>query len=136
MMDWTCTGCGYEKSLARNLMLDPRYANDWCLRCNGIRTFMRRAAPRAIARNTDPETSHEAAISVSGIRVSQQHIIDVLKSYGPATDEEIYPRLPVKISPSGARTRRAELVAMGLVIDSGERRTTEAGRRTIVWRAV
>lgn len=135
-MDWACSSCGYEKGLARNLMLDPRYANDWCLRCKGVRTFMRRAAPRAIARNTDPETSHEAAISVSGIRVSQQHILDALRSYGPATDEEIFPRLPVPISPSGARTRRAELVAMGLVRDSGARRTTATGRKTIVWRAV
>jgi hypothetical protein len=36
-------------------------------------------------------------------------------------------------SPSGIRSRRAELVDLELVEDSGERRLLSTGRRAIVW---
>jgi hypothetical protein len=38
------------------------------------------------------------------------------------------------MSVSGARTRRSELVDVGMVEDSGRRELTQAGRQTIVWR--
>ncbi len=45
-------------------------------------------------------------------------------------------RVEPKFAPSGARTRRKELVRLGLVRDSGVRKRTEANRPTIVWEAV
>lgn len=87
----------------------------------------------AHARRTDPETSHDAAASVPNIRKSQELILTIL-SRCPQTDEEIFSHLPSGVmSPSGARTRRSELVAAGRVIDTGERRRTISNRRTIVW---
>lgn len=96
---------------------------------------------RARARSTDPAFSHEAAASVGDLTNAQEMILDALRQ-GPATDEEIYLRLPLFakksrkpiISVSGARTRRRELVDAGLVEDSGEHKLTEAGRKTTVWR--
>jgi hypothetical protein len=94
----------------------------------------------ARARRTDPVTSHQAAASVGDLTVAQQAILDVLKT-GPRTDEEIYKEIPRRgarpiMSVSGARTRRSELVDMGLVEDSGAVGQTQHGRDTIIWRAV
>jgi hypothetical protein len=92
--------------------------------------------PYAVARNSDPWTSHQAAASVKDIRASQQIILDVLKAYGPLNDGEIFSVLNnggVKMSLSGARTRRKELTDMGFVVDTGHRAFTPANRRTIVW---
>lgn len=95
------------------------------------------------ARHTDPETSHDAAASLREERVrrSQQHVLTLLRREGPLTDSaisELYPRYypnPTdRQSPSGLRTRRAELVDQGLVEDSGERATLPSGRKSIVWR--
>jgi len=92
------------------------------------------------ARPTDPATSHEAASSVRNVRESQQLILKALDIWRRTglTDEQIYdcPAICSYMSPSGARTRRSELVRQGLVVDSGERRKTKAGRQTIVWKAV
>lgn len=90
-----------------------------------------------VARRTDPETSWQAARSVKHLRESQTIMLGRLR-VGPATDEDLY-RWPVinkTMSPSGARTRRKELVDMGLVEDSGVRDKTRSGRKTIVWRVV
>jgi len=90
---------------------------------------------RPAARNSDPATSHHAAASVRGLRETQRMILSVLAT-GPATDEEIAERLAlagVHVSPSGARTRRSELVRRGLVVDTGERLLTRSRRQTIVW---
>jgi hypothetical protein len=94
--------------------------------------------PAAHARSSDPQTSHDAARSVKDISKAQRHVMMALNRE-PMTDEQIsswmYEWLGSLISPSGARTRRAELVAMGLVEDSGQRGKTKAGRATIIWRA-
>lgn len=97
-----------------------------------------------VARNTDPDTSWEAARSIprERIRRSQQAILTILQWRGPSTDEGIWDRLARKdldaprMSPSGARTRRSELVAMGKVRDSGKRERLQSGRQAIVWEAV
>lgn len=103
----------------------------------------RRASAEAHARNTDPETSHAAARSITSerIRASQQIVLSILKTYGPLTDEDIWSYVlglghRGHLSPSGARTRRSELVALGRVRDTGERKTLASGRQAIVWAAV
>lgn len=94
------------------------------------------SVPRA--RREDPETSHEAAGSVRNLTAVQSAILMILRAAGPGTDEEIaraylsLDRPPC--SPSGLRSRRAELVRLGKVEDSGERVKLETGRNAIVWR--
>ena len=92
--------------------------------------------PRAHARRSDPETSREAARSVTNIRESQQRILGVFQVGGPMADHQLLEYLPRTYSPSGVRTRRSELVAKGLLRDSGKRIKTPAGRNAIVWEAV
>ena len=62
-----------------------------------------------------------------------------LHQWGPATDEYLLEALKlsgVKMSDSGARTRRHELCLLGLVEWTEEYGLTENGRRTKIWRAV
>lgn len=95
------------------------------------------------ARHNDPITSHEAAASdLPESQSKTQLAILVILGYGPMTDTEIirtysdlyqFGDVP-RASESGIRSRRAELVAMGKVEDSGEFRLTPSNRRAIVWR--
>jgi hypothetical protein len=96
---------------------------------------------KAVARHTDPITSHQAAASVRDISKTHERVLEVLDRYGPATDEEIeryYYNLAElfewpKASASGLRSRRAELVAIGKVYDTGQRGQTASGRPTTIW---
>ena len=95
--------------------------------------FTRSGEPTAHARNTDPAESHAAARSVRNITAVHRAILNLLRT--PRTDEELYVKLRfigVNVSPSGARSRRAELVAQGKVAKVGQGRT-EAGRKCAVW---
>lgn len=105
-----------------------------CLSCAGTGVVRE---PQAVARRDDPETSVAAAASVERIRESQRVILDTLRLYGPLSDEGIWHELPddFDISPSGARTRRSELVGKGLVRDSGRRERLASGRLAVVWMA-
>src|SRR5690349_19418442 len=95
------------------------------------------AAPQAHARRTHPQTSHAAAASVHNIRESQAYVFSFFKSYGPMTDEQLQARISransgtsfqtVKLSPSGIRTRRSELVTLGMLRDTGERFVLQSG---------
>ncbi len=94
------------------------------------------------ARKTDPTTSHEAAASVENVTATQDAILKVLEVAQFADHQLIkyytlqarYGRFP-KASESGIRSRRAELVKRGLVVDTGERETLPSGRKAIVWTA-
>lgn len=98
---------------------------------------------RAHARRTDPETSHQAADSVLHLTDRRKAVLECLRLCGAMTDEQIewnyrfrqityaWPQQSV----SGLRTRRSELVRMGLVEDSGKRVRLSTGRMAIVWRA-
>lgn len=93
-----------------------------------------KARPRA--RTTDPTTSHEAADSVRDITLVQEWVVRALRR--PADDTELIARYrnlkrAPRASESGLRTRRAELVAKRVIIDSGKRTTLESGRSAIVW---
>jgi hypothetical protein len=105
-------------------------------------------AQQAVARRTDPETSHLAAATIYGVKLrrSQEHVLRVLRAKGPMTDEELVNAYgeaiamtsletgPVLQTDSGIRTRRRELTDLALVEDSGERRPTHTGNQAIVWR--
>ncbi len=90
----------------------------------------------ARARRTDPITSHEAAESVDNITATQSYVLRCLKR--PRVDVELvhayraYKTAP-RASESGIRSRRAELVDRGLVIDTGRRVRLDSGRYAIVW---
>jgi hypothetical protein len=91
-----------------------------------------------LTRTGDPETSHDAAASLRDVRASQRRVYELLRDYGPCTDEELQalaPRDGFLISPSGLRTRRHELVVLGFVKDSGRRTTMSTGRQAIIWEA-
>lgn len=93
-------------------------------------------------RELDPSTSFEAARSIKteNITKTMSGILEILKN-GPRHDESLeqtYNALSISgvypyASPSGIRSRRAELVELGLVKDSGERVKTRSGRSSIVW---
>jgi hypothetical protein len=97
--------------------------------------------PEPRARRTDRSTSHAAARSVRNQTATHARIIEVMERYGPATDEDIaayYGNLAQlfdwpPVSPSGLRSRRAELVALGVIVDTGEKGRTESGRACTVW---
>ena len=96
---------------------------------------------RPAARHTDPDTSHEAATSIHSMSAVQERIVEVLTRYQPATDEDIeafYGHLAIlfdwpPVSPSGLRSRRAELVFHGIVQASAESGRTRTGRRCSMW---
>lgn len=100
----------------------------------------------ALARLTDPATSHEAAASVKDITATQNAILKLLSGM-PMSDEDLifYYQQQVRMgadsydfpraSESGIRSRRAELVRLGRVVDTGERNITQSGRKAIIWAA-
>lgn len=94
------------------------------------------------ARKGDPQTSIDAGIAIEDtIRDTQRKVLYVLRSYEDRglTDGDLTDRCAVfygwPTSSSTARTRRSELTALGLVVDTGRRRKLKSGRMAIVWRA-
>lgn len=86
------------------------------------------------------DTSIEAWRSLTGLRERQAQVLWLLREIGPSTDEHLVAvhracRELLPQSPSGIRSRRAELVELGMVRDSGRRERTLSGRRAIVWEA-
>ena len=81
----------------------------------------------------DSRTSAQAADGIrSGSARLRQQVLDLLRaSPGGLTDEELQQRL--EMNPSTQRPRRGELVALGLVVDSGRTRPTRSGRQATVW---
>ncbi len=79
-------------------------------------------------------TSREAAHSIAPrVTALQQRVIDYLKSNPEgATDEMLIDALC--LNASTLRPRRIELVALGLVKDSGHYAICRSGRRATVWR--
>ena len=96
------------------------------------------------SRNTDPQTSRDAAKSVGKTEAKLAAVYDCLKRNGPMTHGglcETYRREFFKYpapmqSESSIRSRCAELRDAGLVEDSHLRCKTRYGRNSIVWRAV
>jgi len=99
-----------------------------------LRAAVERMNQQAYARASDPKTSHQGPCSY---RMNQSRS-DVLKTLKlrPLTDLELVQAMSDKMSASGARSRRAELVRMGLVKNSGTRRRCSSGRLHSVWEVV
>lgn len=104
-------------------------------------TNTERAVLTARARTTDPQTSHDAAKKVKGVSMVQNTILLILWTGGPMTDPQIaeayYERVADGTAPnqseSGLRTRRKELVDMGKISATGEKRRLDSGRYANVW---
>jgi hypothetical protein len=98
--------------------------------------------PRAYARRSDPETSHEAARSLGeeALSSTQEIVQDVLRTVGPVCDQDltkaIHKRDYPVLAESTYRHRRTDLVEMGLVEWTGEWKTLPNGRRSRIWRAL
>lgn len=78
------------------------------------------------------ETSIEAAESIKPTAGTlRKKVLEFIQNVGPATDEEMQRAL--KMPPNTQRPRRRELVLSGHLMDSGEKRKTDSGRRAVVW---
>lgn len=92
--------------------------------------------PLAHARRTDPDTSREAANDISSaLRQIQIAVLQFAAMCGVRgfTDPELSDYFDT--TSSTYRTRRSELVTMGMVEDTGERVAVgPKGRRHAIWR--
>lgn len=90
--------------------------------------------PRAMARNTDPDTSHEAAASVSASEL-EQIVYDVIaKCENGCTADDIEKALPL-VRSNSFTPRFAPLIRKGYIYDTGERRVGSSGRKQRVVKA-
>ena len=91
------------------------------------------------ARRTDPQTSYDAAKSVKDVSKTKKAILVLLRKH--QSDMQLvanYSKLvrqnkAPRASESGIRSRRAELVRLGLVKDTGKRDKSASNRQMIVW---
>lgn len=91
--------------------------------------------PRQMARWSDPGTSFQAAASVD-LTKGQKIVMAAFRVRNSMTDEELIDQVAIlglKLSPSGCRSRRKELVELGILRDSGVRSKTAHKRSTTVW---
>lgn len=97
--------------------------------------FDARGTVIAFARRSDPDTSRAAAEAISPrIRKLQFDVLSYAESCGaggfidPAMNDHF------GVNSSTYRTRRSELVDLGLIADTGQRRTIgDGGRKFAVW---
>ena len=95
----------------------------------------------ANARANDPETSKQAAASVTNTAMVQRAILTIFSKQLGLCDSELTDiyyawvdsGLATNASPSGIRSRRAELVAQEYLADSGEREKLPSGRSSVIW---
>lgn len=105
-----------------------RFQETW----SGDTLFSEKTA-KQLTRRTDPGTSFQAASQVVGkLKEIQKRVLAELKSAMPEglTDLELEERCGSH--GSTFRTRRSELVELGMVADSG-RKKNQNGRNRIVW---
>ena len=107
-------------------------SNGACVEQVNRRDSIRLSAPAH--HNAPLGTSDAAARRIEGhAPKDRRKIHDFIRDRGPhgATDDEGESALGIK--PQSYTPRRGELVALGLVVDSGKRRKTESGRAAAVW---
>lgn len=81
-------------------------------------------------QNTD--TSRDAAAQVTKLSERHESILEMLKTFGPMTSDEVAET--IKDSILAIRPRLTELKRLGLVHDTGTRRKNSSGRSAIVYR--
>lgn len=86
------------------------------------------APPFAVGSDTSQAAAEAIEDSAANLRA---RVLGFLIETGGATDEEV--QLGLDMNPSTVRPRRGELVKMGRVKDSGQRRKTRSGRWAVVW---
>jgi predicted ArsR family transcriptional regulator len=78
------------------------------------------------------ETAQEAAQSIKPHAARLQRLcLDALDRFGPMTADQCANLL--RIDKLSIRPRFSELAAQGKIIDTGERRPNQSGKRAIVW---
>ena len=95
----------------------------------------------ARARNTDPQTSHDAAESVKRIE-EQRRAIFALLDGTPMCDEKLVEQYEMwekidnfpQVTPQRIRTARADLVKLGQVVATEYKERMRSGRYGIIWR--
>jgi hypothetical protein len=87
--------------------------------------------PPSVNQPTSIEAAEQIGSSAAALRAKVYHFIAERGDHG-ATDDEC--QLGLKLQGSTQRPRRIELVARGLIVDSGMTRLTTSGRKAIVWR--
>lgn len=92
----------------------------------------------AKTRATAAKTSQKAAASVQRMTRKRQDVMATFRRFGALTDEQlvsVYASMDdvTDQSESGLRTRRSELVRMGLLTDTGQTRPIRSGRQAILW---
>lgn len=103
-----------------------------------LETLHARTFAYAPVRGSDPDTSRDAAAKVAPkMTANRLHVLKVFEQVKSCTDEELGAyymamMLPVQ-SGSGLRSRRAELVVDGYLMDSGMRRKNKHGNNCVVW---
>ena len=90
---------------------------------------------RGLSRNTDPETSKEAAQSVNVTNL-EQIVLDVIKRYPNGCISQDVESELAQYRSSSITPRYNQLIKKGLVIDTGEKRPGFSGRNQRVMRAV
>lgn len=87
----------------------------------------------ALARTSDPDTSHTAAASQTPAKLSAGRLLALrtLAEHGPLTDFELA-EITGKAQTS-IGVRRADLKKLGLAADTGQRRLSPSGSPAIVW---
>lgn len=97
------------------------------------------------SRRGSPQTSAEAAARVRrNLPTRMNDVYRALRSRGPSIDEDLVEYMVewmdegvlVRQTPSSIRSRRAELVALGVVGNTGKKGTTKAGGKSIVWQVI
>lgn len=135
--DETATALGYEHDAIPRVL--PALSRALLTR---VPIPSRPLSYRAAARRTDPQTSHQAARSVNITSPAHQRILHIFTEHGPQSDQDLIYQWGLhtvthdwdRISPSGLRSRRKELVDAGLIVASDRAGRTASGRACIVWR--
>lgn len=87
-----------------------------------------------LARAGDPDTSRQAAQSVTR-GMLEKRILAQMGLHGPMTDDELCTCPWLRhYHPPTVKTARSRLSRAGLLVDSGERRLSNRGRKSVVWR--